>query len=73
MNYLLLLLLFIVCLFILSKFIFPQNKSNISSDYESVPKKSSELGFIKPEHRLLHILNKVVIGELSLAYICLRQ
>ena len=62
MNYLLLLVFVIIVLLILDKYIFPQNLSNISSSYES-PTIDLNSGFVKPEHKLLHILNKVSSGS----------
>ena len=55
MNYLLIIVIFVVILIILDN-ILDTKKYNIQSSY--VPSNNKEsIGFIKPEHRLLKLLN----------------
>ena len=64
MNYLLIILVFIVIFIVWNNVMNTQNNSiqNIKSSY--VPLKDKEsIGFIKPEHRLLKILNNISSGS----------
>ena len=62
MNYLIVIIISLIVLIILDKYVLHTTPYNIKSDKESSIYEES-IGFVKPEHRLLNILNNVSSGS----------
>ena len=62
MNYLIVIIISLIVLIILDKYVLHTTPYNINSDKETSIYEES-IGFVKPEHRLLNILNNVSSGS----------
>ena len=61
MNYLFIIVILVVILFLVDKYIITTKNYGIQSSYESP--KTESIGFLKPEHKLLKILKNISSGS----------